>query len=76
MALGPIHGERIARVTIQNVAVLGAGLMGRGIAYVSALGGFRTILQDSSGPAEMQLLRQGNERADFAKLHAARLSPL
>ena len=51
MALGPIHGERIARVTIQNVAVLGAGLMGRGIAYVSALGGFRTILQDSSAPA-------------------------
>lgn len=38
-------------MTIQNVAVLGAGLMGRGIAYVSALGGFRTILQDSSRAA-------------------------
>jgi len=38
-------------VTVQTVAVLGAGLMGRGIAYVSALGGFRTILQDTSEPA-------------------------
>ena len=47
---GP-DAERIGRVTIQNVAVLGAGLMGRGIAYVSALGGFRTILEDASGEA-------------------------
>ena len=38
-------------MTITNVAVLGAGIMGRGIAYVSALGGFRTILQDTNGPA-------------------------
>jgi 3-hydroxybutyryl-CoA dehydrogenase len=38
-------------VSIHNVAVLGAGLMGRGIAYVSALGGFRTILQDTSEKA-------------------------
>jgi len=38
-------------VTVSHVAVLGAGIMGRGIAYVSALGGFRTILQDTSGPA-------------------------
>jgi len=51
MALGPVPGGRIGGVTIQNVAVLGAGLMGRGIAYVSALGGFRTILQDTSDAA-------------------------
>ena len=38
-------------MTIQTVTVLGAGIMGRGIAYASALGGFRTILQDTSGPA-------------------------
>ena len=31
-----------------NVAVLGAGIMGRGIAYAAALGGFHTVLQDSS----------------------------
>jgi 3-hydroxybutyryl-CoA dehydrogenase len=38
-------------VTIQTIAVLGAGIMGRGIAYVSILGGFRTILQDTSQEA-------------------------
>lgn len=37
-------------MTIQTVTVLGAGIMGRGIAYASALGGFRTILQDTSAP--------------------------
>ena len=35
-------------MSIQNVAVLGAGIMGRGIAYVSALGGYATTLQDTS----------------------------
>ena len=33
-------------MTIQNVSVIGAGLMGRGIAHVAALGGFRTTLVD------------------------------
>ena len=51
MAVGPVPRGRIGRVIITNVAVLGAGIMGRGIAYVSALGGFRTILQDTSDPA-------------------------
>jgi 3-hydroxybutyryl-CoA dehydrogenase len=35
-------------VSIRTIAVLGAGLMGRGIAYVSALGGYHTVLQDTS----------------------------
>ena len=38
-------------MTIQTIAVLGAGIMGRGIAHVSALGGFRTILLDTSQEA-------------------------
>lgn len=38
-------------MSIQTVAVIGSGLMGRGIAYVSALGGFRTALHDVSAPA-------------------------
>jgi len=38
-------------VTIHTIAVLGAGIMGRGIAYASALGGYRTILQDTSQAA-------------------------
>jgi len=33
-------------VTAKTIAVLGAGIMGRGIAYAAAVGGFRTILQD------------------------------
>ena len=33
-------------MSIQSIAVVGSGLMGRGIAYVSALGGYATALQD------------------------------
>lgn len=36
---------------MRTVAVLGAGLMGRGIAHVAALGGFVTHLQDPSNAA-------------------------
>ena len=35
-------------MSIQTIAVLGAGIMGRGIAYVAALGGYQTVLQDSN----------------------------
>ena len=35
-------------MTVQNVAVIGSGLMGRGIAQVAALGGFRTTIVDVS----------------------------
>lgn len=35
-------------MTIENVTVVGAGVMGRGIAYVSALAGFQTTLVDVS----------------------------
>ena len=31
---------------INTIAVIGAGIMGRGIAHVAALGGYRTILED------------------------------
>lgn len=31
---------------VKTIAVVGAGTMGRGIAYASALGGFRTVLED------------------------------
>ena len=35
-------------MSIQTIAVLGAGIMGRGIAYVAALGGYSTVLQDTN----------------------------
>ena len=31
---------------IKTIAVIGAGIMGRGIAHVAALGGYRTIIED------------------------------
>jgi 3-hydroxybutyryl-CoA dehydrogenase len=31
---------------VRTIAVIGAGTMGRGIAHMSALGGYRTILED------------------------------
>jgi len=31
---------------VKTIAVIGAGIMGRGIAHASALGGYRTILED------------------------------
>lgn len=33
---------------VKTIAVIGAGTMGRGIAYAGALGGYRTILEDVS----------------------------
>lgn len=33
---------------VHTIAVIGAGTMGRGIAYAAALGGYRTILEDVS----------------------------
>ncbi len=35
-------------MTVETIAVLGAGTMGRGIAYAAALGGHATILEDVS----------------------------
>ena len=31
---------------VKTVAVIGAGIMGRGIAHAAAVGGYRTILED------------------------------
>ena len=33
-------------VEVKTIAVIGAGTMGRGIAYAAALGGFQTVLED------------------------------
>ena len=38
-------------MSVHTIAVLGAGIMGRGIAYVAALGGYTTLLQDTSREA-------------------------
>jgi 3-hydroxybutyryl-CoA dehydrogenase len=35
---------------IKTIAIIGAGTMGRGIAYASAFGGYATVLEDVSAP--------------------------
>ena len=39
-------GQKVVVAEIKTIAVIGAGTMGRGIAHVAALGGYRTILED------------------------------
>src|SRR5690242_1814548 len=34
------------RIEVRTISVIGAGIMGRGIAHAAALGGYRTILED------------------------------
>ena len=38
-------------MSVHTIAVLGAGIMGRGIAYAAALGGYTTLLQDTDRDA-------------------------
>lgn len=50
---------------VRTIAVIGAGIMGRGIAYAAALGGYRTILEDLLPNA---LRRAGDEiKSNFDK---------
>ena len=55
MEVGGRFGDAL---TVRTVAVLGAGLMGRGIAYVAALGGYATRLHD---PARAALEKASGE---------------
>ena len=48
---------------VETIAVVGAGLMGRGIAYAAVAGGYRTVLQDVS-PEALDRARQ-QVRADL-----------
>jgi 3-hydroxybutyryl-CoA dehydrogenase len=50
---------------IKTIAVIGAGIMGRGIAHVAALGGYRTILEDLL-PAALRKA-EGEIRANLDK---------
>ncbi|HEV3420956.1 MAG TPA: 3-hydroxyacyl-CoA dehydrogenase NAD-binding domain-containing protein, partial [Candidatus Acidoferrum sp.] len=35
-------------MSVKTIAIIGAGTMGRGIAYAAALGGYTTVLEDVS----------------------------
>jgi 3-hydroxybutyryl-CoA dehydrogenase len=50
---------------VKTIAVMGAGIMGRGIAHAAALGGYRTILQDKFPEALKKA--EGDIRANLDK---------
>src|SRR5438477_5021221 len=57
---------------VKTVAVIGAGIMGRGIAHVAALGGYRTILEDilpaSLRTAETEIRGNLDEAVELGKV--------
>lgn len=60
---------------IQTVSVIGAGIMGRGIAHAAALGGYRTILEDilpaSLRKAETEIRANLDKAVELGKVSAA-----
>ena len=66
-------------VPIETIAVIGSGIMGRGIAHAAAVGGFRAILHDVSAEALDRAaahirrdLDEGVTRGKITAAHAAR----
>jgi 3-hydroxybutyryl-CoA dehydrogenase len=59
---------------IQTIAVIGAGTMGRGIAHVAALGGYRTVLEDlipaSLRKAESEIRTNLDKAVELGKVSA------
>ena len=60
---------------IRTVAVIGAGLIGRGIAHAAALGGYRTILEDilptTLRKAETEIRAILNRAVEFGEVNTA-----
>lgn len=60
---------------IKTVAVIGAGIMGRGIAHAAALGGYRTILEDllpnALRKAENEIRANLDKAVELGKVNAA-----
>jgi 3-hydroxybutyryl-CoA dehydrogenase len=59
---------------VQTVAVIGAGIMGRGIAHAAALGGYRTILEDllpgALRKAELEIRANLDKAVELGKVSA------
>ena len=59
---------------VETIAVIGAGTMGRGIAHVAALGGYRTILEDllpnALRKAESEIRTNLDKAVDLGKVSA------
>jgi 3-hydroxybutyryl-CoA dehydrogenase len=60
---------------VQTIAVIGAGIMGRGIAHAAALGGYRTILEDllpnALRKAETEIRANLDKAVELKKVTAA-----
>jgi 3-hydroxybutyryl-CoA dehydrogenase len=60
---------------VRTVAVIGAGIMGRGIAHAAALGGYRTILEDllpnALRKAETEIRANLDKAVELGKVEAA-----
>jgi len=60
---------------VRTISVIGAGIMGRGIAHAAALGGFRTILEDilpaSLKRAESEIRNNLNKAVELGKVDRA-----
>lgn len=65
---------------IRTVAVIGAGIMGRGIAHAAALGGYRTILEDllpaALRRAETEIRTNLDKAVELGKVSSPRPPPL
>jgi len=60
---------------VKTVAVIGAGIMGRGIAHAAAIGGYRTILEDllpnALRKAETEIRANLDKAVELGKINAA-----
>jgi 3-hydroxybutyryl-CoA dehydrogenase len=60
---------------VKSIAVIGAGIMGRGIAHAAALGGYRTILEDilpnALRRAETEIRSNLNKAVELGKVTSA-----
>ena len=60
---------------IKTVAVIGAGIMGRGIAHAAAIGGYRTILEDllpnTLRKAELEIRENLDKAVELGKVNVA-----
>jgi 3-hydroxybutyryl-CoA dehydrogenase len=60
---------------VRTVAVIGAGIMGRGIAHAAALGGYRTILEDllpnALRTAETEIRANLDKSVELGKVNAS-----
>jgi 3-hydroxyacyl-CoA dehydrogenase/enoyl-CoA hydratase/3-hydroxybutyryl-CoA epimerase len=83
---GKSRPDGIGKTPITKIGVLGAGMMGAGIAYVSAKAGFEVVLKDVSDEAaakgkgyseklEAKALERGRTTEEKSKALLARITP-